>query len=337
MAKGCSPTSLDVSNPELRARAAHAVPPNLLSAEQSPDKSTRPLDLVKLTALMGLTRGRPDVVVGLIDGPVNLNHPDLASATIRETPGRFSGACALASSAACMHGTFVAGILSANRNSLAPAICPNCTLLVRPVFKEAILGNGRTRNGAFASLPSATPQELAQAIIETLDAGARVINLSAALAQPSIKSERELEQALDHAAKRGVLVVAAAGNQGIVGSSAITRHPWVIPVVAADAQGRPIDQSNLGNCIGRRGLSAQGHNITSLGADGDTVTSGGTSAAAPFVTGAIALLWSAFPSASVVAVKLAIAAVHNRRRPTVVPPLLDAWRAYQIMQTNPKA
>jgi subtilisin family serine protease len=292
------------------------------------------LDLVKLTVLMELSSGRPDIVVGLIDGPVNLNHPDLASENIRETPGQSSGVCAVASSTACMHGTFVAGILSANRESGAPGICTSCTLLVRPIFKETASGNGRTRNEAFESLPSATPGELAQAIIETIHAGARVINLSAALAQPAIKGERELEQALDYAAKRDVIVIAAAGNQGTIGSTAITRHPWVIPVVAADAQGRPMAQSNLGNSIGRRGLSAQGHNITSLGADGDTVTSGGTSAAAPFVTGAIALLWSEFPTAPAVSVKLAIAAAHNRRRLTVVPPLLNAWRAYQIMQTN---
>ena len=31
--------------------------------------------------------------------------------------------------------------------------------------------------------------------------------------------------------KRGAIVVAAAGNQGgMLGSSAVTRHPWVIPV-----------------------------------------------------------------------------------------------------------
>ena len=39
---------------------------------------------------------------------------------------------------------------------------------------------------------------------------------------------------MNHAAHRGVITVAAAGNQGTVGSSAITRHPWVIPVAACD-------------------------------------------------------------------------------------------------------
>ena len=49
----------------------------------------------------------------------------------------------------------------------------------------------------------------------------------------------------------------------------ITRHPWVIPVVACDLRGRPIGYSNFGNAIGRRGLCAPGHGITSLGADGE--------------------------------------------------------------------
>ncbi len=144
-------------------------------------------------------------------------------------------------------------------------------------------------------MPSASPEELATAIAEVMDAGAAVINLSAALAQPSSRGERLLHLVLDDAARRGVLVVAAAGNQGTVGSSAITRHPWVIAVIGCDPEGRPTRESNLGSSIGRRGLAAPGQNITSLGTNGKLQISGGTSAAAPFVTGAIALLWSEFP------------------------------------------
>ncbi|HWP93361.1 MAG TPA: S8 family serine peptidase [Thermodesulfobacteriota bacterium] len=254
-----------------------------------------PLDVVKLTALMELTSGRPEITVGLIDGPIIINHPSLTGENIREVPGKLDGTYTVASSAACMHGTFVAGILCGRRGSLAPAICPDCTLLVRPIFSERASGNRQTWGEPAKSLPSATPEELAGAIIETIDAGARVINLSAALAQPSSKGERELEKALDYAARGGVIVVAAAGNQGTIGSSAVTGHTWVIPVVACDLQGRPINYSNLGSSIGKRGLSAPGDNITSLGANGKSLTFGETSAAAPFVTGAIALLWSEFP------------------------------------------
>jgi len=202
---------------------------------------------------------------------------------------------------------------------------------VRPIFAEASSGNGQTWSERVENMPSATPDELAEAIIDCINAGARVINLSAALAQPSTKGERELEQALDYAARRGVIVVAAAGNQGTVGSSAITRHPWVIPVVACDIQGRPISYSNLGSSIGRQGLSAPGESITSLGAKGKPLTLGGTSVASPFVTGTIALLWSEFPDANAAQVKLAVTQTYTSRRPTIVPPLLDAWASYQVI------
>ena len=46
-----------------------------------------PLALVKLTALMERTSGRPDVKIGLIDGPVLTQHPDLAGEHLREIPG----------------------------------------------------------------------------------------------------------------------------------------------------------------------------------------------------------------------------------------------------------
>src|SRR5437764_555596 len=275
------------------------------------------LDLVKLTALMELTSGRPEIMVGLIDGPVAIDHPDLDHENIREIPGSRHGTCTRANSVACMHGTFVAGILSAKRDSLAPAICPNCTLLVRPVFVET--------TSQSEQMPSATPEELAAAIIDSTKAGAHMLNLSVALVQPSSRGQRELEEALDYAARHAVIVVAAAGNQGAIGSTAITRHPWVIPVVACDFQGRLISYSNLGSSIGRRGLSAPGDDVTSLGADGKSLTFGGTSAAAPFVTGAIALLRSVFPTAAASEVKFAVTQASTARRTTDVPPLLNAW------------
>jgi subtilisin family serine protease len=182
-------------------------------------------------------------------------------------------------------------------------------------------------------MPSATPDALATAIVECIAAGARIINLSLALAQPSVRGEHALEEALNQAARRGAIVVAAAGNQGTLGSSAITRHPWVIPVAACDVQGRPIDKSNLGNSTGRRGLSAPGDSITSLGSEGQSLTFGGTSVAAPFVTGAIALLWSDFPSATAAQIKFAISHAPAPRRASVVPPLLDAAAAYEILRT----
>lgn len=281
------------------------------------------LHLVRLTPLLERTRGRPEIKIGLIDGPVALEHPDLTTENIREVPGAFAGTCALSSSAACQHGTFVAAILSAKRGSVAPAICPGCSLVVRPIFRETTSTNGQ--------MPNASPQRLASAIVETVDAGARILNLSAALVQSSAKGERELQSALDDAAQRGTIVVAAVGNQGVVGSSVITRHPWVIPVAGCDRQGRPISQTNLGGAIGRRGILGPGDNITSLAPKGAPVTFGGTSAAAPFVTGTVALLWSEFPTAFATELLLAVRGTGRLDRTAIVPPLLDAWAAHQFM------
>ncbi len=282
-----------------------------------------PLELVKLTELTKRTGGSPKVKIGLIDGPVVTRHPHLEAGHLHEIPGSNGAACTQANSAACLHGTFIAGILSAKRNSPAPAICPNCTLLIRPIFSETTTGREH--------MPGATPQELAMAIRECIGAGAQIINLSLALARPSIKGEQALEEALNETLRRGVLIAAAAGNQGTLGSSAITRHPWVIPVVACDLRGRPINESNLGSSIGTRGLSAPGDNITSLGSEGQSLTLGGTSVAVPFVTGAIALLWSEFPAATAAQIKLAITQASAPRRASIVPPLLDAAAAYQFL------
>lgn len=282
-----------------------------------------PLDLVNLGELMRRTNGKPEIKIGLIDGPVAIDHPDLAGENIHPVSSALSGTCTVANSFACQHGTFVAGILSAKRGSSAPAICPDCTLLVRPIFTEMQTAN--------SEMPSATPEELAGAILDCINAGARVLNISAALAQPSLKNERALTEALDRAARHGVIVIAAAGNQGTLGSTAITSHPWVIPVVGYDLLGRPMNLSNLGSSIGRRGLGAPGDRITSTGANGKPLTLGGTSAAAPFVTGAIALLWSEFPSTSAATIKFAATQGYSPRRTTVVPPLLNAWAAYQVI------
>jgi subtilisin family serine protease len=285
-----------------------------------------PLELVRLPDLMRRGQGRPEITIGLIDGPVARHLPDLATATIREIPGKLKGTCARADTVACTHGTFVAGMLAARRGSAAPAICPGCTLLLRPIFAEGANGNG--------DMPSSTPEDLAEAVVDSVEAGAKVINLSAALVQPSLKGEHKLEQALDYAAQRGAITVAAAGNQGTVGSSTITRHPWVIPVTACNLQGRLLSESNLGRSIGRQGLSAPGEHVTSLGADGKPQAFGGTSAAAPFVTGTIALLWSEFPMSSAAEVKLALIRRGRQPHKAVVPPLLDASAAYRFMASG---
>jgi subtilisin family serine protease len=285
------------------------------------------LDLIGLNRLMDLTSGNPAVSIALIDGPVDFDHPDLAQENVHRMPGPTSGGCLRSGSAACQHGTFIAGILSARRHSPAPAICPNCTLLVRPIFSET--------DSPADGVPRATPDELAAALVDCIEAGVRLINLSSAVTTAcSSRSERALTQALDFAAHRGALVVVAAGNQRMLGSTALTRHPWVIPVSACDGHGRPLHESNLGNSIGRRGLSAPGEGIASLGVDGSPIISSGTSVAAPFVTGALALVWSEFPDTKAGRLRAVLQQAHALRRPTPVPPLLNAWSLYQAVANS---
>jgi subtilisin family serine protease len=279
-----------------------------------------PFDTVRLTPLLEKSSGRPEITVGLIDGPVALDHPDFAGQRIREITG--SAACTNRDSAACAHGTFVAGMLAAKRGSLAPAICPGCTFLLRPIFSEA-----RPRHG---DMPTATPGELASAIIDSVQAGARVLNLSVNLTGSSGGGESHLVEALNFAASRGVIPVVAAPNQGAEATSMLTRHAWALPVVACDRMGRPLQGSNLSAPVGRRGISAPGKEITSLGTNGNPLTISGTSAATAFVTGTIALLWSELPAVRAADMRYAVTN-HSQRRAGLVPPMLNAWSTYRAL------
>jgi subtilisin family serine protease len=282
-----------------------------------------PLELVRLPALMDLTEGRRQIVVALLDGPVPPAHPGLATENLRELPrwrpehpGRPESP--EPDGAAMRHGTFTAGILAARRGGTAPAICPGCTLLVRPVFTDTGAGDRGTL--------STTVGELASAVLESVDAGARIINLSVGYAHPATVRQPRLRSVLDYAAGHGVLVVAAAGNQGTLGTSALTRHPWVLPVAAFNLNGRPSAHTNLAHAVGRRGIGAPGEKITGLGTGGEPPpVSGGTSAAAAIVTGTAALLWSLVPSADATDIKNALLNGPRGQRSSVVPPLLDAW------------
>lgn len=283
------------------------------------------LERVGLTPLMELTAGSPKVVVGVIDGPVAGDHPDLAMDNIRTLPGR-PAACAV-HDASCLHGTFVTGILGARRGADVPAICPGCTLLLRPVF-------GPSRRSAH-DMPSATPREVAAAMRECIEGGARILNISAALMDAGASEQRrELTQTLDLAASRGVVVVVAAGNQRTITGSALTGHPWALPVVAYTRTGRPMETATLGRSIGRQGLGAPGERVTSLAPGGERLQFGGSSAAAPFVTGAAALIWSRFPGASGAEIRFVLTASARRRRRSVVPPMLDAWSAHQRLAAS---
>ena len=286
-----------------------------------------PLDRIKLRPLMNISSGRPKIAIGIIDGPVDFSHPALKGSRIRTISDSQLVACKKASSIACMHGTFIAGILSAMRGLSAPAICPNCEMVLYPIFSEEQVST----NEAMETIPSSTPEELSRAIVQIIDAGAKIINLSLGLSSSSLTRFQGLMDAYNYALRKGVILVAGAGNQGNIGHITMLNHPWLIPVAACDNEGRIDPMSNCGRSISKKGLMAPGVNITSTAPDGRYTQMSGTSAATPFVTGTIALLWSIFPETP--AHNLIRSLISNKiRNRTIIPRLLNAHEAYQLLE-----
>lgn len=209
---------------------------------------------------MPRTAGHPDVVIGLLDEPVAALPPHSTTpGTVLAVPpvGRDDGVSMDVGmdigmdedSAAVRHGTAVAGVLAARRSTGAPSLCPDCPLRMRPVFTD----------GA----PWASAGELALGIEECRALGARLNNTSAGFTAHAAPSA-DLEQALDLVGRDGVIVVAASGNQGLVGGSPLTSHPAVLPVAPCDLAGRPPPEANVSLSIGRRGVLAPGIPLPTL-------------------------------------------------------------------------
>jgi subtilisin family serine protease len=275
---------------------------------------------VGLDALMALGHGREQIVVALLDGPVDLAHPGFGDVRIRKIG---AGACGTPPASACRHGTFMAGILGAGLPSAATGICSGCTILVRPVFAD----------DPGTPAPRCSAAELAAGIDDALSQGAKIINISGALSRTVGRIQR-LEDSLAVASLAGSLVVAAAGNDATVTGSVLTQHMTVIPVAGADQSGRPTATVNLGRSLGIRGIAAP-DTVTSIAPAGGSVRSSGTSVAAAIVSGTCALLWSAFPQASASDIRKAV--LGTRRRSSIAPPLLDAWSAYEALRTSTQA
>jgi subtilisin family serine protease len=269
-------------------------------------------ELAGLPSLMRLTRGRSDLVIGIIDGGVNTALPAFAQARIQPAVDR--AVCSHAAEATCVRATMVTSLLAANDDSPQPGICPGCTFALFPIFVGAQV--------------RASPLALADAIHAVLNAGARIINLSAALEPGPAPDLRALRTALDEAMRHEAIVVAAAGNQARIGASPVLSHAAVLPVAACGLGGRPTPDTNLGRTIAQRGISAPGERVPGLKPDGQMALFGGTSAAVPFVTGTLALLRSLIPRSDRQALIWALRGEAHRRT-SLMPPRLDAWAAYK--------
>ncbi|RYD32854.1 MAG: peptidase S8 [Verrucomicrobiaceae bacterium] len=129
---------------------------------------------------------------------------------------------------------------------------------------------------------------LAQGIRTAVDSGVSAVNISLGAYQNSLV----LSAAIAYAAERGVLVVAAGGNDQAAQLTWPAADARVVSVGAVDALGQQATFSNSGENLS---LTAPGYGIYTPWLGGDRIVFDGTSASSPIVAGAIAALLSVNP------------------------------------------
>lgn len=175
------------------------------------------------------------------------------------------------------HGTHIAGIVGGD-NGVAPQV----SLMILKYYDEANNGEENLRHTV-------------QALQYAVDMGAQIINYSGGGILKSVQEER----ALKYAALNHVLVVAAAGNEGLNTDffhfyPADYDLPNILSVAAVDRHGRLLDLSNYGRST--VDVAAPGRNIYSALPDGEHGFMSGTSQATAFVSGVAALMMAKDPA-----------------------------------------
>lgn len=246
--------------PNYRVSAADTIP-------SDPDFNLQ-YGLINIRAPQGwdLSTGSASVTIAILDSGVDFNHLDLASKLVPgydfvnndSNPQDDYG-----------HGTHVAGIAAAASNNGMGIAGVSWGARIMPI--KVLNASG---GGTFANV--------AAGIIWATDQGAQVINLSLGGNNPS----QVLQDAINYADSRGVVLVAAAGNSGSNFVLYPARYPQVIAVGATDASNAHAGFSNYGPELD---LSAPGDFIYSTMIGGYGYSSG-TSMAAPFVSGLAAIL-----------------------------------------------
>ncbi|MDD4369577.1 MAG: S8 family serine peptidase [Anaerostipes sp.] len=126
-----------------------------------------------------------------------------------------------------------------------------------------------------------------EGIYWAIDKGVNIISISFGTSQYS----EALKQAIDDANAKGILVVAAAGNQGESGTDNV-EYPAafdnVMAVGSVDSKARVSDFSSTGKEID---VVAPGEAVRATGAFEETMITSGTSMAVPHVVGVASRLW----------------------------------------------
>lgn len=208
------------------------------------------------------------VMVAILDTGIDANHKDLAGRVIAEVNFTDSPDTDDVNG----HGTHVAGIIAANRNNGEgiTGVAPEVQLMNVKVADD----HGLCR-----------ADNVAKGIIWAVDRGADIVNISLQIKEPS----SQLEKAVEYAWNRGVVIIAAAGNN----ASSVPVYPAfninIISVTALDKDNQLAVLANYGDWVD---VAAPGVNIISTVPGDEYSYDTGTSFAAAMVSGLAALLYN---------------------------------------------
>jgi thermitase len=249
-------------------------------------------ELIGLAVARAFTRGEPTVHVAVLDTGVNLDHPELQGKLL---PGRdfvdlegldttgfigdFMGYDDVPEDEVG-HGTHVSGIIAARGVQMDEGVAPDCRII--PVRVLATMKSGDRLVGA------GIIDNINTGIKWAVDNGADVINMSLGIRH--VGGGLPHADVIRYALAKNVTVVAASGNDGTSERYYPGALPGVIAVGAVDQDGIVTPFTSYGASIT---VVAPGTNIYSSFAHDTYAFASGTSQAAPFVTGAAALLHSA--------------------------------------------
>jgi len=226
------------------------------------------LSQIQIRELWQTANGGSEILVAVLDTGIDQDHEDLdgkvvveANFTDSPTPGDTYG-----------HGTHIAGIIAA---------CGNNGVGIVGVAPESQLMNVKVADDTGGCQAST----VAKGIIWAVDNGASVINVSIEFKEPS----PELEDAVNYAWSRGVVVIAAAGNEGSESPVYPACYENCIAVAAIRQDDTLAPLSNYGDWID---VAAPGFNIYSTLPDNSYGYKSGTSFASAYVSGLAALLFS---------------------------------------------
>ncbi|MGM0470940.1 MAG: S8 family peptidase [Bacillota bacterium] len=171
------------------------------------------------------------------------------------------------------HGTHVSGIISARRNGIGIlGVAPEIELYPIKTFNQ----NGTARISS-----------LIEGIYWSIEQEIQILNMSFGVKEDN----QTLKEAITKANEAGIIMIAAAGNDGTTPLQFPARYPEVISVGAVDKENQLAEFSNYGSGLD---LVAPGVNIESTWKDNQFKELDGTSMAAPHVSGVTALLLSMF-------------------------------------------